>query len=247
MWSVLTRQGIAVVQQLRAPEISDAIDHVREQIREAAIAAGRDPGEIRIVAVSKTVPADRVREAVAAGVSIVGENYIQEARDKAAALSHLPIFWHFIGHLQSKKSKYAVRMFDLIHTVDSLKLAEELHGQAKKISKIQQILIQVNVSGEKTKSGVSFADTLPLIRETARLEHLKIEGLMTMPPYFDAPDKARPYFKMLRELSQFIDSEKIPNVGMKELSMGMSGDFKAAIEEGATLVRIGTAIFGHRP
>ena len=115
--------------------MTEAVDHVRERIRKAAMAAGRDPGEIRIVAVSKTVPADRVRDAVAAGISIVGENYIQEARKKATELSRLPICWHFIGHLQSNKSKYAVRIFDLIHTVDSLKLAEELHEQAKKISK----------------------------------------------------------------------------------------------------------------
>lgn len=224
----------------------DALDHVHEHIRKAAAAAGRDPGGIRLVAVSKTVPADRVRDAVEAGVSIVGESYIQEARKKATALSHLPILMHYIGHLQTNKSKYAVRMFDLIHTVDSLKLAEALHGQAKKISKTQQILIQVNVSGEKTKSGVSVADTLPLIREVSRLEHLKIVGLMTLPPYFNAPDKARPYFRALRELSEYIATEKIPSVDMNELSMGMSGDFEAAIEEGATLVRIGTAIFGRR-
>lgn len=225
----------------------EAIDHVRNRIRYAATAAGRDPAEIRLVAVGKTVPSDRIRNAVEAGIQIVGENYIKEAREKATVLSHLPIFWHFIGHLQSNKSKYAVRLFDLIHSVDSVRLAEELNGQSKKISKIQSILVQVNISEEKTKSGVSIAGALPLIREVARFENLKIEGLMAMPPYFDAPERARPYFRRLRELMQFIDAEKIPNVLMKELSMGMSGDFEIAVEEGATLVRIGTAIFGHRP
>ena len=237
---------IAVAQPSKVHEMIEAIDHIRDRIRKAAISAGRDPEDIRTVAVSKTVSADRVRDAVEAGISTVGENYIQEAREKATALSHLPIIWHFIGHLQSNKSKYAVRIFDLIHSVDSVKLAEELNQQAQKISKTQHILIQVNVSEEKSKSGVFVDDTLPLIRELATFKHLKVDGLMTMPPYFDAPDKARPYFRTLRELARSIENEKIPNVDMKELSMGMSGDFEAAVEEGATLVRIGTAIFGHR-
>lgn len=239
--------GIAAVRQPKVGERMDAIERIRDRIRKAAISSGRSPEEIRIVAVSKTVPADRVRDAVEAGVSIIGENYIQEAREKASALSHLPICWHFIGHLQTNKSKYAVRIFDLIHSVDSLKLALELNAQAKKISKIQQILIQVNVAGEKTKSGVSVVDASLLIREAGKLENLKIQGLMTMPPYFDAPEMARPYFEKLHDLSQSLDAENIPNVDMKELSMGMSGDFETAVEAGATLVRIGTAIFGHRP
>ena len=187
-----------------------------------------------------------MREAIEAGVTILGENYIQEARRKTAVLSHIPVSWHFIGHLQSNKARYAVRMFDLIHSVDSWKLAEELDRQARKIAKTQNILIQANIAGEKSKSGVSIEDALALIRDVGRLEHLRIKGLMTMPPFFDAPEKARPYFRALRELSGYVASQKLPNVDMIELSMGMSGDFEAAIAEGATLVRIGTAIFGNR-
>ena len=154
--------------------------------------------------------------------------------------------WHFIGHLQSNKAKYAVRLFDLIHSVDSLKLARELDKQSRKINKIQEILIQVNISEEASKSGVSVNDTLRLLKDISRLENLSVKGLMTMPPFFNAPEKARPYFTALRKLRDQIKMEAISNISMDELSMGMTGDFETAIEEGATLVRIGTAIFGAR-
>ncbi len=198
------------------------------------------------MAVSKTMPADVVRQALEAGVTILGENYIQEAREKFKTLSSYPVSWHFIGHLQTNKAKYAVRLFDLIHSVDSLKLARELDKQAKKIDKVQQILIQVNISHEPSKSGVHEQDAQRLIKDISGLENLSIKGLMTMPPFFNAPEKVRPYFKALRELRDRITKEAIPNVSMYELSMGMTGDFEVAIEEGATLVRIGTAIFGKR-
>jgi len=231
---------------MNQPDMSSGYKLVEQRVRKAAIDAGRDPSEIRIVAVSKTVPADRVKSVIGDGITILGANYIQEAREKIATLSRLPASWHFIGHLQSNKSKYAVRLFDLIHSVDSLKLAEEIHRQAKHIEKTQDILVQVNVAEEESKSGITLEGASALVREISRLDHVRIMGLMTMPPFFDEPEKARPFFRALRELSLNLAKQNIPNVEMRELSMGMSGDFETAIAEGATLVRVGTAIFGSR-
>jgi len=222
------------------------IETIRERIRSAALAAGRETEAVRLVAVSKTVPADRVRAAVQAGIALLGENYIQEAREKIDALQDMEVSWHFIGHLQSNKAKYAVRLFDMIHSVDSFKLAQELDKQAAKKAKVQDILIQVNTGKEASKSGVYEEEALALVRQAGRMEHLSVKGLMTLPPYFNAPDKVRPYFRALRELRDRIQAEALPGVSMNELSMGMTGDFEAAIQEGATLVRIGTAIFGER-
>ena len=219
---------------------------MRERIRQACESCGRDADSVRLVAVSKTIAAETVREAIEAGVTILGENYVQEAREKFKALVQYPVSWHFIGHLQSNKAKYAVRLFDLIHTVDSLKLARELDRQAKKVDKIQPILIQVNISGEDTKSGISAEETPGLVSEISRLENLSIKGLMTMPPYFYQPEKVKPFFAALRELRDRIKQQSLSDVSLEELSMGMTGDFEVAIEEGATLVRIGTAIFGER-
>jgi hypothetical protein len=219
---------------------------VNNRIQTAARACGRNPETIRLVTVSKTVPTERVRQAIQAGVTILGENYVQETRTKFNDLATYPVSWHFIGHLQSNKSKYAVRLFDLIHSVDSLKLARELDKQARKINKIQEILIQVNISAEASKSGVSVNDTLRLLKDISRLENLSVKGLMTMPPYFNAPEKVRPYFAALRGLRDRIKHHGVLNVSLNELSMGMTGDFEVAIQEGATLVRIGTAIFGKR-
>lgn len=227
-------------------ELKTRLENVLNRIKNAALACGRDPETIRLVAVSKTIPADMVKEAIEAGVKILGENYIQETRKKFDALSSYPVSWHFIGHLQTNKAKYAVRLFDLIHSVDSLKLAHELNKQAKKINKIQEILIQVNISMESTKSGIYEQDALGLIQDISRLENLSVKGLMTMPPFFDEPERARPYFSALRKLRDQIKKESIPNIATDELSMGMTGDFEAAIDEGASLVRIGTAIFGKR-
>lgn len=224
----------------------DKLAAIWEEIKTAAVNCGRDPHTVKLVAVSKTQSVDRVKEGISAGISIVGENYIQEAKEKYNALYREPVIWHFIGHLQSNKAKYAVRMFDLIHSVDSLKLVAELDKQAAKIGKTQKILIQVNISQESSKSGTIPGDTLELIRSAAEYKHVGICGLMTMPPFFDAPELARPYFSSLRKLSEQIANENISGISMKELSMGMSGDFQTAIEEGATLVRIGTAIFGER-
>lgn len=226
--------------------MKDRLERVQERIRQTARACNRPESDIRLVAVSKTMPAEIVKEAIDIGMTDFGENYIQEAREKITTLSAHPVTWHYIGHLQSNKAKYAVRMFDLIHSVDSLKLAKELDKYAKKIDKVQAILIQVNVAKEDSKSGVYIEDTLRLVRETSKLENIAVKGLMTMPPYFNAPEKARPFFAALRQLRDQIKNENMPNISMEELSMGMTGDFEAAIEEGATMVRVGTAIFGER-
>lgn len=207
--------------------------------------AGRNPGEIRLVAVSKTKPSTMIEEAAAAGQNIFGENYVQELATKAAEVRSA-VEWHFIGHLQSNKVKYIAGLASMIHSVDRFSLAEEIDRQWAKTGKVCDILIQVNISGEGTKSGTTSDEAVNLVRQVSNLKSLHICGLMTMPPFFDDPEGARPYFSGLRSLSEKIDSLNIPNVSMKELSMGMSGDFEVAIEEGATLVRIGSAIFGGR-
>jgi hypothetical protein len=227
-------------------ELKQRLEQVRERIRQACESCNRDADSVRLVAVSKTIAAGTVKEAIEAGVTILGENYVQEAREKFKALVRYPVSWHFIGHLQSNKAKYVVRLFDLIHSVDSFKLARELNKQAEKVGKIQQILVQVNISAENTKAGTSADEAPGLISEISQLENLSIRGLMTMPPYFYQPEKVKPFFAALRQLRDQIKAQSLPNVSLDELSMGMTGDFEVAIQEGATLVRIGTAIFGER-
>jgi hypothetical protein len=222
------------------------LSQIEARIRRAAEAAGRSPDAVRLVAVSKTKPIQMIREAIDAGVTDIGENYIQEAREKFSALGTLPVSWHFIGHLQANKAKYAVRIFDLIHSVDSVKLARELDRQAEKIGKTQDILIQVNLSGEASKSGIPAEAARTVLEQIAPLSHIRVRGLMTLPPFFDDPEKARPFFRALRLLRDEIGETDASNVMLDELSMGMTGDFEAAIAEGATLVRIGTALFGSR-
>jgi hypothetical protein len=226
---------------------------VLERIEKAARKAGRDSNEIKLVAVSKTVETDRIKEAIEAGVTILGENYVQEAQKKIEEIGRpacterfgegRPVSWHFIGHLQSNKAKYAVRLFDMIHALDSVSLAEELNQRAEKAGGLMKVMIEVNLSREATKFGTDEEMVLNLAKSIQGLKHLSLEGLMTMPPYFDSPEMSRPYYIALRELKEKMAKEEIP---MKELSMGMSNDFEIAIEEGATFVRVGTAIFGAR-
>ncbi len=223
-----------------------SVDHIQNRIRETAHLYGRDKDEIQLVAVSKTTSPEMIREAIECGLKIFGESYIQESKNKIASITDSSVSWHFIGHLQSNKAKYAVKLFDLIHTVDSIKLARELDRQAQKINKVQDILLQVNVGMEGSKSGVSPDDVLDLAKAISSLQHLKVKGLMTLPPVYNSPERVAPYFQTLRELRNIIRNEKISNIDMKELSMGMTGDFEVAIREGATMIRIGTAIFGER-
>ncbi len=231
--------------------LKENLKNVLERIRISAINCGRPPESVRLVAVTKTVPVSRIKDAIDSGITIFGENYVQEAKDKIRELSAYPVSWHFIGTLQSNKAKYVVKLFDLIHSVDSIKLAMEIDKQAAKIGKTQKILIQVNVAGENQKSGISPDKAFEMIKKVSQFKNITVIGLMTLPPYFNTPEKVRPFFKQLRELRNRLQEElcDLPHITDKtfnELSMGMTGDFETAIEEGATLVRIGTAIFGER-
>jgi pyridoxal phosphate enzyme (YggS family) len=227
-------------------EIAGNLKGVGQRIVDVCIRCGRDPGAVRLVCVTKTMRADAVRQAIQAGAGLFGENYIQEARDKCRILAEYPVSWHFIGHLQTNKAKYAVKLFDLIHTVDSLRLATELDREARKIGKVQNILIQVNIGKEASKSGIDAESAESLMCDISPFSNLSIQGLMTIPPFFDAPERVRPFFRGLRELRDSLNKSGMMADRLVELSMGMTGDFEAAIEEGATLVRIGTAIFGER-
>lgn len=220
---------------------------VEERINNSAFKAKRDSDNIKLIAVSKTIGLERIITAVKSGVSILGENRVQEAEYKIKELGELHkglhIEWHLIGHLQKNKAKTAVRIFDVIHSLDTLKLAVELDRQAQNIKKTQRALVQVKLADEDTKYGVSEDRLMELLKGTDGMKNLKIEGLMIMPPFFEDPEEARPYFRRLRHLA-----EKASGKGfmLRELSMGMSHDFETAIEEGSTMVRVGTAIFGER-
>jgi pyridoxal phosphate enzyme (YggS family) len=225
--------------------IADNLRNIHDRIHAAAERVGRDPGGVRLVAVSKTQPAEAINAAASAGQRIFGENYVQELLDKTSQVQH-PIEWHFIGSLQTNKVKYIAGLVTVIHSVDRLSLAREISRQWSKEGKTCDVLLQVNVSGEETKSGTTTSGAIELAREVAALPHLRVRGLMTMPPFFDEPELARPFFRSLRQLSDELGALSIPGIAMDELSMGMSGDFEVAIEEGATLIRVGTAIFGER-
>ena len=225
--------------------VADNLKVIRERIAAAALKAGRNPLSVRLVAVSKTQPSHLVDEAVRAGQRLFGENYVQELRSKAPQVEG-PVEWHFIGHLQSNKVKQVAGLVKLIHSVDRLSLAEEIDRQWGGLGKTCDVLVQVNITGEASKSGTTAMEAADLVRAIARLPHLRVQGLMTMPPFFDDPERARPCFRELQRLARLIAGQGIPGVAMDELSMGMSGDFQVAIEEGATLVRVGSAIFGER-
>jgi pyridoxal phosphate enzyme (YggS family) len=226
--------------------IAENVARVRERMEAAAKRAGRDPGKVRLVAVSKTVDLERVRQAIEAGVDSLGENYVQEAQEKIRALEKR-VSWHFIGHLQSNKARVAARLFDWVHSVDSLKLAEELSRAGQQQNKTLPVLLQVNLGKEETKFGAREEEVYRLLERMGSLPGVSIKGLMAMPPFFENPEESRPYFRALRVIAENVSKRQIPGVLMEELSMGMSNDFEVAIEEGATLVRVGTAVFGLRP
>jgi len=225
--------------------IAENLKTVKDKIAHAALRAGRNPQDVQLVAVSKTVSGEPIKQAIEAGVTILGESYIQEARKKIGELGKA-VRWDFIGHLQSNKVSYAVDLFEVIHSIDRLSLAQALSTRAAKKRKTLRILVQVNISGEGAKSGIDTGRVNALVSHIASLPNLTLEGLMTMPPYFTDPEKARPYFVALRKLRDTLMAEQGNRIDLKELSMGMSGDFEVAVEEGATLVRVGTAIFGER-
>jgi len=226
-------------------QVGRNLENVRARITRAAGNIGKNPSDIQLVAVTKTVGSESIREAMEAGVTIFGESYIQEARLKVPQIAG-PVRWDFIGHLQRNKVRHAVGLFEMIHSVDSLALAQEMDRTAMQSRKRVRVLVEVNLSGEKAKSGIDSAGAGNLVREMASLPHLSLEGLMTMPPYSDDPENSRPYFRALRNLRDSLNEESGGGLALQQLSMGMSSDFEVAIEEGATLVRIGTAIFGER-
>lgn len=225
--------------------IAENLSIIQNKIRAAALKAGRDPASVRLVAVSKTQPPAAIDEAALAGQLLFGENYVQELTAKAKEVVQ-PVEWHYIGGLQTNKVKYLAGLVTMVHSVDRISLAQEIDRQWGRIGKCCDILIQVNIACETTKCGTSSAELVELVRTAAKLPHIRIRGLMTMPPFYDDPEAARPYFRELKRLAMEIAAQDIPGVEMQELSMGMSGDFAVAIAEGATLVRIGSAIFGER-
>jgi PLP dependent protein len=227
-------------------ELEDNIARVRERIATACRRAGRRPEEIKLVAVSKTVPSPLIRRAYDAGVRDFGENRVQEAVDKRAALSDLAAVWHLIGHLQTNKANSARDLFHWVHSVDSVRVAQKLDRAAQSREDRLPVLIQVRLGDEPTKSGVEESELLRLAEQVSMLSTLELRGLMVLPPYLEDADEVRPFFRRLRELARTVESASLPNVAMQELSMGMSHDFEVAIEEGATIVRVGTAIFGER-
>jgi len=226
-------------------EISANIAAIRERIDTACRRVGRDPEGVCLVAVSKMKSAELIAEAATAGQALFGESYVQEFLDKFEKVS-APVKWHFIGSLQTNKVKYLPGKVSLIHSVDRLSLAAEIDRQWGKYGKVADILIEVNLGMEESKGGTAEEELVELVRQAALLPNLRIRGLMALPPWLDDPEEVRPYFRRLRELSQKISALDIPGVTMAELSMGMSHDFEVAVEEGATLVRVGTAIFGER-
>jgi pyridoxal phosphate enzyme (YggS family) len=224
--------------------ISEKIEAVRKRIKEAASRAGRDASDIVLLCVAKEASLDDATKAVDAGIADIGENRVKDAIAKYEILSKkAAVRWHFIGHLQTNKVKKAVKLFDLIHSIDSLHLAEEIQNQAEKIGKLQSVLIEVNVSGEATKYGMPPEKIEGLIKAIGGMKNLMLLGLMTMAPYTANPEDSRPHFRRLKELRDSLSSYNCENIDMRHLSMGMSGDFEVAVEEGADIVRIGSAIF----
>jgi pyridoxal phosphate enzyme (YggS family) len=230
--------------------IADNLERVRERIAAAAHRVGRNPAEIALMAVCKTHPAERIIEAYAAGQRLFGENRVQEFAEKQPALSHLKdARFHLIGHLQSNKAGKATTLFHAVDSVDSLKLAHRLNSAEEAAGKRLPVLIEINVGGEGAKAGIApgSKELEELLEAAASLRSLEIRGLMTIPPFTEDPNGARPYFQQLRRLRDAIRARKLPDIRMDKLSMGMSHDFEVAIEEGSTWVRVGTAIFGARP
>jgi pyridoxal phosphate enzyme (YggS family) len=227
-------------------ELEDNIARVQERIAAACRRAGRTPDEVKLVAVSKTVAPALIRRAYDAGLRDFGENRVQEAATKRPALSDLTAVWHLIGHLQTNKAKSARELFHWVHSVDSVRVAQKLDQAAVASGDRLPVLIQVRLGDEPTKSGVEPSAVLQLALGVSALSTLDLRGLMVLPPYSDDPEQARPFFRYLRELAGTVKSAGLPNVSMQELSMGMSHDFEVAIEEGSTIIRVGTAIFGER-
>ena len=226
--------------------IKNNLEIINEKIKKAALKADKNPEEIKLVAVAKTATIEQMEEAIKAGVKIVGENKVQEAKEKYQIIT-ADIEWHLVGHLQTNKVKYAVEIFDCIHSVDSIKLAKEIDKRSLQFGKTTNVLVEVNVSGEETKYGIKPEEVVLFLKNISEFTGIRVRGLMTIAPIVEDKEEVRPYFRKLRELSKEIKSKNIKNVKMDYLSMGMTDDFEVAIEEGANMVRIGRGIFGfHR-
>lgn len=223
--------------------VSENLINVIERIKRAARRVGRDPSEVTLVAAAKSVEIKKLKEAISGGVRAIGENYVQEAAEKIKKIKDAAVKWHLIGHLQKNKAKIAVELFDVIESVDSIELAKELNKRAQ--GQIE-VFIEINIAKEKTKTGVTPDHAVKLAKEIAALPNLTLTGLMCIPPASETPEGARPYFVALRRLAERINKGHFPGVALKHLSMGMSSDYETAIEEGATIVRVGTAVFGER-
>jgi len=225
--------------------IGDNVRNVSERLHRAALGAGRRVDSVRLVAATKSVSVEAIREGLAAGLNILGESRLQEALSKIEALRGESVHWHFIGRLQRRKVRSVVGLFDLIHSVDSLELAQEIDRRAEQSGHRQAVLLEVNIADEATKAGFRPDELIALLPELSRLSHMVVKGLMTIPPPTMDAEGARPYFRRLREMARRL-GQGVPDLSMDELSMGMSNDYVVAVEEGATLVRVGTAIFGTR-
>ena len=225
--------------------ITENLEQVRKNIDEACRMAGRDPKEVTLIAVSKTKPVSMLKEAYDAGARCFGENKVQEIMDKHPQLPE-DIQWHMIGHLQRNKVKYIVDKVSMIHSVDSLRLAQTIEQEAAKHNVCVPVLLEVNVAQEESKFGLKMDEVLPLIETIADFPHIKVQGLMTIAPYAENAEDNRDFFRQLKKLSVDIEAKNINNVSMSVLSMGMTGDYQVAVQEGATMVRVGTGIFGER-
>jgi pyridoxal phosphate enzyme (YggS family) len=217
-----------------------------ERIALAAAKAGRQTRQVRLLAASKSQSLDAIRAAVGAGIALIGENYVQEAKEKKHQLSDARLEWHMIGHLQRNKAQAALALFDVIESLDSLALMRELDNEAAKRNITARTFVEVNLAGEESKTGIARDNVAGFLEQISELGHVKVEGLMTVPPFREDPEDVRPYFRELREMRDSLSSLSLPNIKLKELSMGMSHDFTIAIEEGATIVRVGTTLFGPR-
>jgi PLP dependent protein len=226
--------------------IAENLENLRKRIEQTCQKCGRRSADVQLVAVSKTFPVKAVQEAIDAGHRDFGENYVQELQEKRQVLAKHPLRWHFIGHLQSNKVKYIAEYIHLIHSVDNIGLGKEINKRAERFKRVQDILVEVHTTDEATKYGVPPEGTIALLKELSQLKYLRVCGLMTMGPFSDDPNDSRRPFRQLADLKKDIVSEGIENIQMQHLSMGMTHDFEVAIEEGSTIVRIGTAIFGRR-
>jgi PLP dependent protein len=226
--------------------LRENLQNIRNRIEQACFRVGRNPSEITLVAVSKTFPAEIIREGVAAGITDFGESYVQELTRKREELVKEPVNWHFVGPLQRNKVKYLIDFVNIIHSVESIRVCEEIEKRAARINRPITVFVEINMSGEEQKHGIQPGDAVSFFRESALFDHVRVRGLMTMAPFVDDPELARPAFRQLRDLRARLLSDGVPEIQLRHLSMGMSNDFEVAIEEGATMVRIGSSIFGER-